>query len=183
MSDAFIGEVRLLPYTFAPRFWADCDGQIISISQNTALFSIIGSTYGGDGRSTMAVPNLTTRAAMQWGTGPGLSNHPFGSGSGQPSVILSESQLPQHSHTLSGVTKAGTSATPASNLFIGKDKNDRGGQSIKFVRVSKKVTNLDAPMNPLSLANSGSSESHSNMQPYIGMRFCICLDGTYPSRN
>ena len=183
MAEAFTGEVRLFPYTFAPRFWADCDGQLLPISQNTVLFSVISSTYGGDGRSTMAVPDLKTRAPMQWGSAPGMSYHPYGSFTGLPAVTLVEPQLPVHNHTLSGSNQNGTAASPAGNLFLGRDKSGRVGQNIKFTKDASAVSSMEAPMNSLSLAENGASVAHDNQQPYIGVRFCICLDGIYPARN
>lgn len=178
MSMPFISEVRMLPYSFAPRGWTDCTGQVLSISENSALFSLIGTTYGGDGRITTAVPNLTGRAPSYWGTGPGLKPRYYGEFGGEAMVQLSISEMPQHSHSMTGAFGGGTDETDvASNdVYIGPSRGQlsykKNANASQFVKMSVQT-----------LAVKGANERHENRQPYLAMRFCINLDGLYPPRN
>lgn len=179
MSDPFIGEIRILACDFSPRNWALCDGSLISISENTALFSIIGTMYGGDGRTTMGLPNLQGRAPMQCGRGPGLSNHIQGEYSGYATVPLDETQIPSHDHILKGVRDSGTSGTPDSSLFMGLDRGS-SGDNILYLSDSG-ASNVT--LSESALETAGGIEPHNNMQPYLTLNYCIALEGVYPPRS
>ncbi|MEI4552193.1 phage tail protein [Pseudoalteromonas spongiae] len=177
MSEPFIAEVRIWANNFAPRGWSMCDGQLMQIAQNTALFSLVGTTYGGDGRTTFGLPNLKGRAPMHWGTGPGLTPRAWGQTGGTPAVTLVESQIPAHSHEIKGQNAAGDTNAPA-NRYLATDK-----------RAGLKIRNLKADANPnttmslSTLTNTGGTKSHENRQPYLALNFCIATIGLYPSRN
>ncbi len=176
MSEPFIAEIRIFAGNFAPRSWAFCNGQLLPVSQNTALFSLIGTTYGGDGRTTTALPNLKGRAPMHPGRGPGLTSRRLGQRGGVETVTLSEAQMPQHTHSLRANTvgRGGGSRSPAGNSFA----NVAGG----FAYVTGSDSNLVA-MSDLALPNSGGSQPHNNLQPFIAMNYIIALQGLYPSRS
>lgn len=178
MSDSFLGEVRILPYTFAPVNWAYCDGQICPISQNSALFSILSDTYGGDGRTNFALPNLQGRVPMHPGYGPGLTPHRVGEDGGIDRLSLTEDFLPSHNHSAIFCMIAASKLEPTNN-YISVETDPtinswlRGGQGLDAL----------TSMSYLSLKKAGSSAPHENQQPYLVMSFCICMDGIYPSRN
>lgn len=176
MSDPFIAEIKIFAGNFAPRGWAFCDGTLLPIAQNTALFSLIGTTYGGDGRTTTALPNLKGRAPMHPGQGPGLSNRRLGELGGTETVPLTENQT-QHTHAL----QAGNA--PASTFVA--DPNSSITRSVGGFSYSD---DLAAPLSPLhetalSEVGAESVTPHQNMQPYLAMYFIIALVGIYPSRN
>ncbi len=173
MSQPFVGEVRLFGFNFAPRGWALCRGQLLSISQNTALFSLIGTYYGGNGTSTFALPNLQGNIAVGQGQGIGLSNYTVGQIAGSATVTLLANQLPPHSHTLVAGTAA-TTPTPAANAYFGSAPRGRNAYA-----TSSDGTRMAAA----SVATSGSSTPHNNMMPYLAMNYCISLQGIFPSRN
>ena len=175
MSEPFTAEIRIFAGNFAPRGWAFCNGQLLPISQNTALFSLIGTTYGGDGRSTTALPNLQGRAPMHPGRGPGLTSRRLGQRGGSEMVSLAESQMPNHTHTLrsTGAIRGGASRSPSNNSL----SNVTGG----FAYVSGSDTNLQS-LSSQATINVGGSQPHNNMQPLIAMNFIIALVGLYPSR-
>lgn len=174
MSEPFIAEIRIFAGNFAPRSWAFCDGQLLPISQNTALFSLIGTTYGGDGRSTTALPNLKGRAPMHPGRGPGLTSRRLGQRGGVETVALSEAQMPNHTHTLRASDSRGRSGTPTNSALA----EPRDG----ILYQNNTSANLGA-MNDAALQNAGGSQTHNNMQPFIAMNFIIALQGLYPSRS
>jgi microcystin-dependent protein len=178
MSQAFIGEIRLLPYTYAPRGWAWCYGQIMNIGQNPALFSILGKTFGGDGTSTFALPNLMGLTPMHSGTGIGLHQRVFGKTGGEVSVPLNLSQFPSHNHTLSGADVVGTQGTPDANVYPSRDKLN------KRFEPNPNPSNM-VTMSSLSLSPAGPAAAlpHENRQPYLVVNHCICMDGEYPVRN
>jgi microcystin-dependent protein len=174
MSEPFIAEIRIFAGNFAPRSWAFCNGQLLPITQNTALFSLIGTTYGGDGRSTTALPNMEGRAPMHPGRGPGLTSRRLGERGGVESVTLPESEIPNHTHTLfSAGTTRGDTATPSSSTAfartVGENAYHGGTPNI--------------PMADQALPVAGGSQAHNNMQPYLTMNFIIALQGLYPSRS
>lgn len=173
MSEPFIGEIKIFPYNFAPKGWAYCDGQLLPISQNQMLFSIIGTTYGGNGTTNFALPNLRGRVPISFGNGPGLSSRPIGESSGSNSVTLSAAQIPSHTHTLSGENVDGTQKT-VNNAYPAQ-----AGSQFSY----QNATSPLAPMNGAAVANSGGSQPHNNMQPYLGINYCIALAGLFPSRN
>ena len=176
MSEPFVAEIRIFAGNFAPRGWTFCNGQLLPISQNTALFSIIGTTYGGDGRTTMALPNLQGRAPMHPGRGPGLTARRLGQSGGVEAVTLSESQIPSHSHILSGSTDQaefdGTSS-PAGN-FSGVVE----GSKEPYAPSKNLVSMADN-----ALASVGGGRAHNNLQPFLTLNFIIALVGLYPSRS
>ena len=176
MSEPFVAEIRIFAGNFAPRGWAFCNGQLLPISQNTALFSLIGTTYGGDGRSTTALPNLQGRAPMHPGRGPGLTLRRLGEQGGVDSVTLLEAQMPNHQHTQMAVPRSqftvGNSLDPTGNILSSP------GTGNQYIDASSLVD-----MDQRGLANTGDSQSHNNLQPFLTMNFIIALVGLYPSRS
>jgi microcystin-dependent protein len=177
MSEPFIAEIRIFAGNFAPRSWAFCDGQLLPISQNTALFSLIGITYGGDGRSTMALPDLQGRAPMHPGRGPGLTSRHLGERTGVENVALSEAQIPSHSHTVRATTSSGVGGSPTNTSALAR--NGGFGDSIYQSETAQNVVNL----NEAAVSYSGGGQPHFNMQPYLALNFIIALQGLYPSRS
>ncbi len=176
MSDPFVAEIRMFAGNFAPRNWAFCNGQILPISQNTALFSLIGTFYGGNGTSNFALPDLRGRSAMHWGNGPGLSSRVIGEVGGENSVTLLSSEMPLHSHSISGavIANSSPSATPASNtLFTNSSPNQLYGT----------VVGSPVPLAPQSITVVGGTQPHNNTQPYLAVSFIICTAGVFPARN
>ena len=171
MSEPFIAEIKIVGLNFPPRGWALCDGQLLPISQNTALFSLVGTIYGGDGRTTFGLPNLQGRAPMHPGTGLGLSQRRLGDRSGVQNVTLTEGQIPNHNHKAMGASAENDHETPEDNSW---GVNELGDQ----YRDSSNTT-MDANM----LKPVGSSQPHNNMQPWLGLNFVIALVGIFPSRN
>ena len=171
MSQPFIGEVRIFGGIFAPAGWAMCNGQIMSIAQNTALFSIVGTTFGGDGESTFGLPILQARAPIHVGQGPGLSNRDLGDVGGEPSVTLSTAQIPAHTHLLETAAAAST-GTPDATVALSPSSNGN---------IYRPATNL-VPM-AAALSSTGSGVPHENRQPYLGLNFIIALQGIFPARN
>lgn len=172
MSEPFIAEIRIFAGNFAPRNWAFCDGQLLPVSQNTALFSLIGTTYGGDGRSTTALPNLQGRAPMHPGRGPGLTSRRLGQRGGVETVTLSEAQMPNHTHTLLASAAPGNQPGPENGVFARVFGAFPYGDA----------ENLTAMSDP-ALPSTGGSQSHNNLQPFLAMNFIIALQGLYPSRS
>jgi len=177
MADGFIGEVTILPYTFAPRGWTPCDGQLLPISQNSIVFAVIGGIYGGDSRVTFGVPDLTNRVPMGAGTGPGLSPKFLGYFGGQDTVALSMNEYPAHNHNIINVHYDPAETSTPQNSYIGR----MGGN--KFYKAKSDNISTYVQMNPSSLATAGLSVAHENRQPFLAMQFCLCIDGTFPSRN
>jgi microcystin-dependent protein len=176
MSDPFIGEIKMFAGNFAPFGWAFCDGQIMQIAQNAALYSILGTTYGGDGRTTFALPNLKGRIPLHFGQGPGLTNHALGEAVGSENISLASNQMPAHSHTATVKgANAGTTNLPANNLF--------GKIARSNIYNTPDATLVNMAEGSLSLANSGGSLPHSNMQPYLTLSFIIAIYGIYPIRS
>jgi microcystin-dependent protein len=176
MSEPFVAEIRIFAGNFAPRGWAFCNGQLLPVSQNTALFSLIGTTYGGDGRTTTALPNLQGRAPMHPGRGPGLTAKRLGQRGGVETVTLSEAQMPNHTHTLHGSTDESEfdgSTNPAGNLT---------GVVESGAEVYAPANNLGT-LAEAAVANTGGSQAHNNLQPFLAMSFIIALVGLYPSRS
>lgn len=185
-QEGFIGEVKLFAGNFAPRGWAFCDGQLLAISSNTALFSILGTMYGGDGRSTFALPDLRSRTPIGVGTGPGLSTIQQGERGGQENITLTALELPSHNHGLSTATldvkigvnnENGESSTPAGEVIAGgRDAYiDEVGSNQFLGGVTSSLTG--------NTTNSGSNRSFDNRNPFLGIRYIICLNGLFPSRN
>lgn len=174
MSSPFVAEIRIFGFNFAPTGWAFCNGQLLPISQNTALFSLLGTTYGGDGKSTFGLPDMQDSAPMHPGQGPGLSQRFLGEQSGSETVTLLESEIPMHSHTLRATVEEGTQGTLTSGATLA---GSVGGQ------MYQKTTNTGlVPMAFQALSPAGGSLPHNNMQPYLTVNFCIAMQGVFPAR-
>ena len=172
MSNPFVAEIRIFPFNFAPKGWAFCDGQILPISQNTALFSLLGTTYGGDGKSTFALPNIQGSAPMHPGQGPGLSLHDLGETGGSQTVTLLSSEMPAHSHTMNAANIPSDQADPTGRA-MGRSVN-----ASAYVTGSPTLVQMDFN----ALTPTGGSQPHNNMQPYLTLNFCIALQGVFPAR-
>lgn len=181
--EPFIGEIVIFGGNFAPRGWAFCDGQLLAISQNTALFSILGTTYGGDGRTTFALPDLRSRAPIGPRNGPGLSDYKLGQRGGVETVTLNITQIPSHTHVASGTTKA--SFTPP--FGGGTQTNPNGanfsGSGSKLYSTSANNVTMAANNVDVRIGNTGGSLSHENRQPFLAINYIIALVGVFPSRN
>lgn len=173
MSDNFVGEIRLVGFNFAPTGWAQCNGQLLPISQNTALFSLLGTMYGGDGKTTFALPNLQGNAPMHRGQGPGLSDRVQGEVGGESAVTLLTTEMPAHAHQASGVAGSGQTS-PQNNVW-----GQLPGRTAPPLYSS---SNPDVTMNPLALGVAGSSFPHNNLQPYLVLNFIIAMQGIFPPR-
>ncbi|HXU76987.1 MAG TPA: tail fiber protein [Methylomirabilota bacterium] len=176
MSDVFLGEIRVFGFNFPPRGWAFCNGQILPISQNTALFSLLGTSYGGNGISTFALPNLQGSAPLHSGQGLGLTPRTLGEFGGQANVTLGITQIPAHTHSAMAGSSAGDQNGPQGNTWA----SARVGRQLEN-RYAPSGANL--PMNPNALADAGSSQPHNNLPPCLALNFCIALQGIYPSRS
>lgn len=173
--DPFVAEIRIFPFNFAPKGWAFCDGQILPLSQNTALFALLGTTYGGDGKSNFALPNMQGNAPMHPGQGPGLSLHDLGETGGSDTVTLLESEIPSHFHAvncLGGSRVSGQVGAPAGALLAktgGTPANAYGPTGSQM-------------LNDRVVSPQGGDQPHDNMQPYLTLNFCIALQGVFPPR-
>jgi len=174
VTQPYIGQIIIVGFTFAPVNYAFCNGQLQSISQNEALFAILGTTFGGDGVTTFALPNIQERGVMSWGQGPGLTNRVLGELDGVPTVTLTSAQIPQHTHTLFGATGGAASGVPTTQAYFGASGP---GQAYTDVLTNPVV------MEPRTVTTTGGSLPHENMQPFLVLNFCIALFGIFPSRN
>jgi len=172
MADPFVAEIRIFPFTFPPKGWAWCNGQLMPISQNTALFSLLGTTYGGDGKSNFALPNLQGSAPMHPGQGPGLSLHDLGEQSGSETVTLLESEIPSHSHSLMSSAAPGNRTNPVGNAIA------RAPSGTPYAPAGNSTAQLAGQ----ALAPAGGDQPHNNMQPYLTFNFNIALQGVFPQR-
>ena len=176
MSNPFLGEIRIFPFNFAPTGWAMCNGQLVPISQNTALFSLLGTTYGGDGKSNFALPDLRGSTSMQPGQGPGLSFRDLGETGGEQTVTLLGSELPAHNHSLQAFAGRGANTNaPGPTVTLSSSQGN-------FVYDST-APNPPAQMSLGMLAQSGGDLAHNNLQPYLTLNFCIALQGVFPARS
>lgn len=173
MSDQFLAEIRIFPFNFPPTGWAFANGQIMPLSQNTALFALLGTTYGGDGKSTFALPDMQGNAPMQPGQGQGLSLRDLGEMSGVESITLLESEIPLHTHTLNAQNTPANSRTPGNTVVLARNV---GGNTYKAAPSNMQAMAFQA------LAPAGGSLPHNNMQPYLALNFCIALQGIFPQR-
>jgi microcystin-dependent protein len=173
MSDPFVAEIRIFPFNFAPTGWAFCNGQLIPISQNTALFSLLGTFYGGDGKSTFALPNLQDSAPTHQGQGAGLSSYFVGQSGGSETVTLIQSEIPTHAHQASGVSGSGPTSPTNNTWGTGAGR-------------TPPPTYVDGNPNVImgnALSVAGGSQPHNNMQPYLTLNFCIAMQGIFPPRS
>ncbi len=175
MSEPFLGEIRCFGFNFAPRGWGKCNGQLLPIPQNSALFSLLGTQYGGDGRTTFGIPDLQGRVAMHMGDGAGLSNYRIGQKGGTESVTLTTRQIPSHTHQgkIRGTTSIGSSGSPAGRAL--------GGSREHIYADASPTTDLAA--NTISVEAAGGSAAHTNVQPFLVVNWCIALVGVFPSRS
>ena len=169
MATPFLGQLMAVAFNFPPRGWAFCNGQILAINQNQALFALVGTYYGGNGTTNFALPNLQSRTPVGMGQGPGLSPYNIGQLGGEESHTITQSEMPQHIHFVSASSAAGSVAVPAGNLL---------GNSAMYIN-----TPLDSSLAPGFIANSGGSQPHTNLEPYLVINWCIALQGIFPSRN
>jgi microcystin-dependent protein len=175
MADPFVAEIRIFPFNFAPKGWAWCDGQLMPLSQNTALFSLLGTTYGGNGKSNFALPDLQGRAPMHPGQGPGLSLHDLGETGGSETVTLLESEIPAHSHAIMASTNA--SDEEGTKQPVGAMPGAQQGSNQLYTALANSVS-----FNAQALAPAGGDQPHNNLQPYLTFYFCIALQGVFPPR-
>jgi microcystin-dependent protein len=176
MSSPFLAEIRIFAGNFAPTGHAFCDGQIISITQNTALFSLLGTNYGGNGVQTFGLPNLQGRAPMALGNGPGLTPREIGETDGEPTVTLTTSQMPAHTHGLQVSNAVGDQSSPVGNVFA-------EGKRQRFISPLYASTPGTSPASGSTLGTTGGSGAHNNLPPYAVLNFIIALQGIYPSRS
>ena len=172
--DPFVAEIRIYPFNFAPKGWAFCDGQILPISQNTALFSLLGTTYGGDGKSNFALPDMQGNAPMHPGQGPGLSLHDLGETGGSDTVTLLQSEMPAHSHFMRAHNNDPADAqnpSPQTSLAQSSQGNAYNPTTTGLVNFSDSI-----------LTPAGGDQPHNNLMPYLTLNFCIALQGVYPPR-
>jgi microcystin-dependent protein len=176
MSDPFVGEIRMVGFNFAPQGWAMCNGQLLPIAQNTALFSLLGTNYGGDGRSTFGLPNLQASFPMHWGNGGGVSERVVGETGGEQSVTLLTTELAAHRHTPQAVTGGGDSSSPSGAVWA----EAREGRALEQIYATSGAT---APMLATAVLNNGGSQPHNNLPPYLVVNFVIAMVGIYPARS
>jgi microcystin-dependent protein len=168
MSQPFLGEIRVFSFPFAPKNWAFCNGQLLGINQNQALFSLMGTFYGGNGQTTFGLPNLQGRAAMHVG-----NSHTQGEVNGEAGHTLTNNEMPVHNHNMVASTAAATLTTPLNNLLAQAPNNLYGNG----------ITDVNATLNAGDITTAGSSFAHNNLQPYLVLNFCVALSGIFPSRN
>jgi len=177
MAEPFLGQIMLVPYNFAPSGWAFCQGQVLPISQNAALFSLLGTFYGGNGTSTFALPNLQGSMPIGQGTGPGLPGYVMGEQGGVQNVTLLATEIPSHTHVHQGAGSDGSSTNPVGNNFGDLSRSE------KAYYVTPPAPGSTALMNIGALQQTGGGQPHSNLQPYLVMNYVIALRGIYPSRS
>src|SRR5665213_2292657 len=175
-TDQFVAEIRIFGFNFAPTGWAQCNGQLLAISSNSALFSLVGTFYGGDGRSTFGLPNMQGNAALGMGNGAGLTPRVIGETEGEASVTLLTSQLPFHTHT-ANANIPGNSADPGNTTVWGNAGSQRPAPNIYAT-----AAGTPASMNGAALGATGGGQLHNNMMPYLVLNFCIAMQGVFPSR-
>ena len=181
MSEPFIAQIQMWACNYAPRAWAFCDGGYLQIAENTALFSLISTTYGGDGRTTLRLPDLQTRAPTHQGQGPGLSYYRLGEQGGATGVPLYPAQMPEHTHTWYAQDDEASATEPAASYLAQAGEPGRGGRFFP-TDIYSDAANL-MPLSDSTIGNAGASQPHYNMQPFQVLNFCIALAGIYPTRS
>ena len=172
MSEPFLAEIGMVGFNFAPRGWSFCDGQLLPINQNQSLYSLLGTTYGGDGRTTFALPDLRGRTPIHVGASNGGESHPQGQKGGAETHTLTAAEMPQHNHFQVATAQSANQSTPGGNLLAATTGNIYGAK-----------TAVASTLNTGSIAHAGGGQAHDNMQPYLAVNFCIALQGLFPSRN
>jgi len=180
MADPFVAEIRIFPFNFPPKGWAFCDGQVMPISQNTALFSLLGTTYGGDGKSTFALPDLQGTAPLQQGQGPGLTDWVLGELQGSDTVTLLQSEIPAHSHAVNAQTQNASASAPAGAFLAAGHYGGAQGGAVNYYFTSNTPQTLLAFS---AIGPTGGNQPHNNMMPYLTLNFCIALQGIFPPRS
>jgi microcystin-dependent protein len=180
--DVFIGTIQPFAFNFAPRGWMACNGQLLSIAQYSALFSLIGTTYGGNGTTTFGLPDLRSRVTVHQGTGPGLSTYSMGEMTGVERETLLSTNMPVHTHQLMGSASAATSATPAANMVLAM-ANGADSVSGDGATVNTYGTTANTTLSPQAIGMAGGSQPFSILQPLLAVNFCIAVEGIFPSRN
>ncbi len=170
MSEPFLAEIRMVGFNFAPRGWALCDGQILPINQNQSLYSLLGTTYGGDGRTSFGLPDLRGRTPIHVGQSDSGTNYTQGQKGGEETHTLSTNEMPQHNHLEIATSQSANQSTPGNNILATTTDNIYGGST-------------NATLNTGSIANTGGGQAHENTQPWLAVNFCIALQGLFPSRN
>jgi len=179
MSSPFVSEITIFAFNFAPTGWALCQGQLLPISQNTALFSLLGTMYGGNGTSTFALPNLMDSTANSWGQGPGLELYSQGQVGGAPNVTLLTTELPLHNHVFNATVDRGTTTAATGNVL----GTGAAGPPLQQTKANFYSTNAaSTQLSPFAVTNTGSSSPHNNMQPSLTLNFCIAMQGVFPPR-
>lgn len=174
MSDQFVAEIRVFPFWFAPTGWAQCNGQLMPISQNTALFSLLGTYYGGDGKSTFGLPNLQGQGAIHQGQGSGLSDRFIGEPVGVPTVTLLQTEIPVHTHQARGLSDPAEFAAPAADRSLTRAQPGTPYQSVSNANLTT--------LAPETTSLVGGDQPHNNLQPYLTLNYCIALQGIFPPR-
>jgi microcystin-dependent protein len=180
MSEPFLGQITLFPYNFPPNGWADCAGQLLPISQNTALFSLLGTNYGGDGRTNFALPNLQGMVPVGQGSQPGGSNYEIGETQGSETVTLLAGTMPIHSHAVSATTLHGTANTPSNHVLA---LPQAGNPPLTNKGEIYNVAAPDTSLAPGSIGPAGNNLPHNNVQPFLVLRYCIAMQGIFPPRS
>jgi microcystin-dependent protein len=175
MSNPFVAEVRVFPFNFAPKGWAMCSGQLLPLSQNTALFSLLGTTYGGDGKSNFALPNMQGNHCISSGQGPGLSLYDLGEASGSDTVTLLASEMASHNHNLMAIVGR---VAPNSGVPVNAALCEDAAATLMYTTLTTPIVQ----MNPNAIVVQGGSLPHNNLMPYLTLNFCIALQGVYPPR-
>jgi microcystin-dependent protein len=178
MGTPFIAEIKIWANTYAPVGWAYCDGQMLSPAQNSSLFALLGNTFGGNGHTTFGIPNLKGRAAMGTGAGPHLTPRRLGESYGEPTVALNHTEIPQHDHNIYANLEPAKNQSPSNTMMYAVAKEDK-----YVVYPYHTPDNNMVQMAPQTLASAGESQEHENRQPFLGITFCIALDGIFPPRS
>lgn len=179
MSTPYLAEIRIFSFSFPPKGWAQCAGQLLAINQNQALFSLLGTTYGGNGTTTFALPDLRGRAPIHWGNGAGLPSVSLGERAGEENHTLISTEMPQHTHAFTATSASAVKRLVNAGVFA----DDIDTQAVDYFAAANAPNSSYVALSPLSMAAAGGSQPHSNMQPYLVLNICIALQGIFPSRN